>query len=63
MSYLWALDFPIDICGTGDEIRDFVIAYINGWLGFMDDGGDFWKTSFEHREKFIKMWRESDLDL
>ncbi|KAF1848871.1 uncharacterized protein K460DRAFT_278256, partial [Cucurbitaria berberidis CBS 394.84] len=63
MAYVWALDFPPELCGPDEEVHEFVLAYIGAWFAYMNDTGDHKKTSFEAQEKFIALWEGSDLDL
>ena len=59
MAYMWSLDFPADMCGPGDEVRDFVNAFIAAWFDSLRDTSD----DCASQDKFIHMWMQSELDL
>ncbi|KAI4907183.1 hypothetical protein J4E90_009685 [Alternaria incomplexa] len=59
MAYVWSLDFPADLCGPGDEVREFVHGFIDAWFGSLRDTSD----DCASQEKFIHMWMNSGLDL
>ena len=59
MAYVWSLDIPADLCGPGDEVREFVHGFIDAWFGSLRDTSD----DCASQEKFIHMWMNSGLDL
>lgn len=63
MAYVWANDFPPELCGDGDEIRTFVMAFIDAWFAYLADGSNPDKDAYEAQEKFLAMWKDSELDL
>jgi len=63
MAYAWACDFPEELCSPASSARLFIMGYLTAWIESLMDGPDVAENTFEARNKFIALWRDSEWDM
>jgi len=63
MAYAWACNFPEELCPPASSAKLFIIGYLTAWMESMMDGADAAENTFEARNSFIALWRDSEWDM